>query len=156
MAPSPFTVETPLVTLAVSVRDGALTAIGLNRRGTRRPVTELEREVARELRAYANGALRTFSVPIEPEGTEFDRLVWRALRRIPYGETRTYGDIAKAIGKPRSARAVGAANNRNPIPIVIPCHRVVAAGGKLGGYGGGLALKRKLLDLETRGAMDGD
>ncbi len=88
-------------------------------------------------------------MPLGPEGTAFDHRVWDAVAAIPYGETVTYGEIARAIGSPNGARAVGTANGRNPIPIIIPCHRVVAAGGKLGGYGGGLPLKRRLLDLET-------
>ncbi len=87
-------------------------------------------------------------IPIEAAGTDFNRKVWEQVSRIPYGKTRTYGEIARTIENPGAFRAVGTANGRNPIPIVIPCHRVVAAGGKLGGFGGGLPLKRKLLDLE--------
>jgi methylated-DNA-[protein]-cysteine S-methyltransferase len=82
-------------------------------------------------------------------GTEFNQRVWQELEKIPYGETISYGELARRLGKPKAARAVGTANGKNPIPIVIPCHRVVAAGGKLGGYGGGLPLKRRLLDLEA-------
>ncbi|HWR61247.1 MAG TPA: methylated-DNA--[protein]-cysteine S-methyltransferase [Clostridia bacterium] len=112
--------------------------------------TPLLKEAAGQLGAYFAGKLREFSLPLEPEGTEFMKQVWLALCGIPYGETTTYGEIAKRVGKPKAARAVGLANNRNPIPIIIPCHRVIGADGSLTGYGGGLDLKRKLLDLEKR------
>jgi len=146
---TPFTVASDLVSLAVSVADGAITRIELNRSGDRAPETVLERHAARELEEYLGGRRTEFTVPVRPSGTAFDRRVWDAVAAIRYGETATYGEIARAIGNPRGARAVGTANGRNPIPIIIPCHRVVAAGGKLGGYGGGLPLKRRLLDLET-------
>jgi len=145
-----FTVETPLADFAVTTADGAVTRIELNRRAGRGPESEFERQVARELEDYAAGRLTEFTFPVRPEGTEFDSKVWEAVSRIPYGETATYGEIAAGLGKPGAARAVGTANGRNPVPPVIPCHRVVAAGGGLGGYGGGLPLKRRLLDLETR------
>lgn len=96
-----------------------------------------------------------FTFAIVPHGTAFDHAVWREVATIPYGSTATYGEIARRIGRPGAARAVGHANGRNPIPLVIPCHRVVAAGGKLGGYGGGLPLKRQLLALEQRGSPVG-
>lgn len=106
------------------------------------------REASRQLAAYFAGRLREFDLPLRPEGTPFQRTVWDALLRIPYGETTSYGALAHALGKPEASRAVGLANGSNPIPIVIPCHRVIGAGGKLTGYGGGLELKRRLLDLE--------
>lgn len=146
---TPFTVAAEMATLAVSVADGAITRIELNRTGERVPETALERAAARELEEYLTGQRTKFTVPIRPRGTPFDHRVWDAVAAIPYGETATYGEIARRLGSPGGARAVGTANGRNPIPIVIPCHRVVAAGGKLGGYGGGLPLKRRLLDLET-------
>lgn len=146
-----FMVRTPMARLAVTVRGEAVTGIKLNARARRAPRTAFERRVARELREYAAGRRRRFTFRVEAMGTAFERQVWRELRRIPYGETATYGEIARRVGRPGAARAVGAANGRNPIPIVVPCHRVVAAGGKLGGYGGGLALKRRLLDLEASG-----
>ncbi len=102
----------------------------------------------RELGEYFSGKRRVFSVPLDLRGTEFQLRCWHALLDIPYGETRTYADIAAAIGHPRAFRAVGMANNRNPIAIIVPCHRVIASDGTLCGYGGGLNLKRKLLDLE--------
>lgn len=151
-----FTVETQLAPLAVTIRDGSVVRIELNTRARRSAETSLERLVSRELEEYAAGERTHFTFAIAPEGTDFDRRVWRAVQAIPYGRTKTYGQIAAGIGKPGAARAVGTANGRNPVPPVIPCHRVVAAGGKLGGYGGGLPLKRRLLDMETlRGAEAG-
>lgn len=105
-----------------------------------------------ELEAYLAGRLRRFSVPLDLIGTEFQRRVWEAVAAIPYGETATYQEIAVRIGRPRAARAVGAANAANPLAIVIPCHRLVGSDGSLTGYGGGLAMKRILLDLEARHA----
>jgi O-6-methylguanine DNA methyltransferase len=102
----------------------------------------------RELREYFSGQRRAFSVPLDLRGTEFQLQCWHALLDIPYGETRTYRDIAVRIGHPHAFRAVGMANNRNPIAIIVPCHRVIASDGTLCGYGGGLDLKRKLLELE--------
>ena len=102
----------------------------------------------RELDEYFAGERREFSVPLDLRGTEFQLACWRALLKIPYGETRSYADIARAIGHPHAFRAVGMSNNRNPVAIVVPCHRVIAASGSLCGYGGGLDIKRKLLDLE--------
>jgi methylated-DNA-[protein]-cysteine S-methyltransferase len=112
------------------------------------------RQVARELEEYFAGARREFTLPLAPAGTEFQRAVWAALRRIPYGETRSYGQLAAGLGRPHASRAVGQANARNPLPIVVPCHRVLAAGGGLGGYlgdweeGRGVAIKQYLLGLE--------
>jgi O-6-methylguanine DNA methyltransferase len=106
-----------------------------------------------ELQEYFAGTRREFSFPLDLRGTPFQLRCWRALLDIPYGETRTYADIARAVGCPRGYRAVGLANNRNPIAIVVPCHRVIASDGTLCGYGGGLDVKRKLLELE--GALTG-
>jgi O-6-methylguanine DNA methyltransferase len=106
-----------------------------------------------QLEEYFSGARREFTFPLDLRGTDFQLACWRALAAIPYGETRTYADIARAIGKPHAFRAVGMANNRNPIAIVIPCHRVIASDGTLCGYGGGLDIKRRLLELE--GALSG-
>ena len=102
----------------------------------------------RELNDYFAGERREFSLPLDLRGTEFQLACWRALLKIPYGVTRSYRDIAQAIGHPRAYRAVGMSNNRNPIAIVVPCHRVIASSGSLCGYGGGLDIKRKLLELE--------
>ena len=108
---------------------------------------------ARELEEYFAGSRRRFSFPLDLRGTPFQLECWQALLEIPYGETRTYADIARAVGRPQGFRAVGMANNRNPIAIVVPCHRVIASDGSLCGYGGGLETKRKLLQLE--GALSG-
>ena len=108
------------------------------------------RTARRQLREYFDGARRAFDLPLAPEGTAFQRRVWEALRRIPYGETISYGALARRVGKPAAARAVGAANGRNPLAIVVPCHRVIGAGGALTGYGGGLPVKQALLALERR------
>jgi methylated-DNA-[protein]-cysteine S-methyltransferase len=101
------------------------------------------------LQAYFAGDLRRFCLPLELAGTPFQRRVWAWLETIPYGETRSYRQVAEAIGLPHAVRAVGAANGANPAPIVVPCHRVIGAGGKLVGYGGGLELKRRLLSFEA-------
>lgn len=110
--------------------------------------TPLIREAFRQLEAYFRGDLKVFSLPLAPAGTPFQRRVWEVLLTIPYGETASYGDVAAAAGNVKAARAVGMANNRNPVAIVIPCHRVIGADGRLVGYGGGLELKRRLLELE--------
>lgn len=108
--------------------------------------------VVSQLNEYFRGQRRAFDIPLAPHGTPFRRSVWRQLLRIPFGETRTYGDIARAMGNPGAARAVGMANHDNPIPIVIPCHRVVGADGSLTGYAGGLDVKARLLAMEGAGA----
>ena len=112
--------------------------------------TELIREAFRQLDAYLAGELRLFSLPLAPLGTPFMQRVWQILSTIPYGTTLTYRDIAVAVGNPFAARAVGMANNRNPVPIFIPCHRVIGSSGALTGYRGGLAIKKRLLELERR------
>lgn len=110
----------------------------------------LLREAAAQLREYFTGARRAFTLPLAPVGTEFQQRVWKALRTIPCGETRTYKQIAEQIGRNRAYRAVGMANNRNPIAILIPCHRVIGHDGGMTGYAGGLGIKERLLDLEKK------
>jgi O-6-methylguanine DNA methyltransferase len=117
-----------------------------------RSAREMERYAA-ELAEYFAGHRRQFAFPLDLRGTDFQIACWRALLAIPYGETRSYADIARAVDRPKAFRAVGMANNRNPIAIVVPCHRVIASDGKLCGYGGGLDVKRMLLELE--GALAG-
>jgi len=107
----------------------------------------------RELNEYFAGERRDFSLPLDLRGTDFQLKCWHALLAIPYGETRSYRDIAQAIGHPHAYRAVGMSNNRNPVAIVVPCHRVIASSGSLCGYGGGLDLKRKLLEMEHAGFL---
>jgi methylated-DNA-[protein]-cysteine S-methyltransferase len=118
------------------------------------PADPMLAEAVRQLRAYFEGELRRFDLPLDLAGTEFQRRVWLELTRIPYGETRSYQEMANAIGAPKAVRAVGAANGANPVAIVVPCHRVIGAGGKLVGYGGGLPLKRRLLSLERGGLFE--
>lgn len=108
------------------------------------------RETIRQLRAYFAGELETFDLTLAPQGTSFQLAVWNRLCEIPFGETISYGELARRIGNPNASRAVGLANGSNPIPIVIPCHRVIGSNGKLTGYGGGLPIKEKLLALERR------
>jgi methylated-DNA-[protein]-cysteine S-methyltransferase len=117
--------------------------------GDWRRAEEPFRETISQLEAYFAGELRRFDLAVAPEGTPFQREVWSALTTIPYGETLSYGALARRIGRSQASRAVGAANGRNPIPIVIPCHRVIGTDGSLTGFGGGLPIKRRLLDLEA-------
>ncbi|MGV9878844.1 methylated-DNA--[protein]-cysteine S-methyltransferase [Streptomyces sp. NPDC003006] len=112
-------------------------------------------EVISQLEAYFAGELKDFDLPLRLDGTPFQRTVWDELQRIPYGETRTYGELAEILGKPGASRAVGLANGKNPIGVIVPCHRVVGANGSLTGYGGGLARKQRLLAFEG-GAAGGE
>lgn len=112
--------------------------------------TAILKEAFRQLESYLAGNLKEFSLPLEPQGTVFMQSVWQALGKIPYGTTASYKDVAVAVGKPNAARAVGQANNRNPLPVFIPCHRVIGTNGKLVGYSSGVDLKEKLLDIERR------
>lgn len=145
-------IETPVGTIGLRELNGALSEVLLP--GSFQPEasepTPLLLQAARQLGLYFKGALREFDLPLLLAGTPFQAAVWRELMKIPYGETAGYGEIAAAIGKPKAARAVGMANHRNPLSIVVPCHRVIGADGKLVGYGGGLELKRRLLELEKR------
>ncbi|WP_427918909.1 methylated-DNA--[protein]-cysteine S-methyltransferase [Streptomyces sp. cg40] len=110
-------------------------------------------ETTAQLQAYFAGELKEFTLELRLHGTPFQRTVWDQLRRIPYGETRSYGDLADALGNPGASRAVGLANGKNPIGIIVPCHRVVGANGSLTGYGGGLDRKQRLLDFESGAAL---
>ena len=145
-------ISSPIGDLTLTEEEGALTGLyfsRLSRPGEEGPTVLLE-ETARQLREYFAGQRREFDLPLRLRGTAFQMQVWQALQAIPYGEVRTYGEIARAIGKPKACRAVGMANHHNPISIIVPCHRVVGAGGSLTGYGGGLENKRFLLELEKR------
>lgn len=144
-----FCFESEFTTLTVTTDGLAVTRIEFGSETTRSPNSDFERRVNDELREYFAGERKDFTIPIVIRGSKFNRSVWECVASIPYGQTKTYGEIARQLDNPGAARAVGTANGRNPIPIVIPCHRVVAAGGRLGGFGGGLPLKRKLLDLES-------
>lgn len=150
-------VESPIGDLLVAGDDGVLKLVSFPRGSmAREPDEGWERndsefdEVRRELGEYFEGKRESFDVPLEADGTDFQRDVLGALQQIPYGETRTYGEIAEHLGKPKASRAVGAANGRNPIPILIPCHRVIGSDGSLTGFGGGIDTKEFLLSLERR------
>lgn len=143
---------TPLRPLRIEEADGALIAIAFSDETPCPPETPLLRETVRQLNAYFDGTLRVFSLPIRLTGTAFRRKCWEALCAIPYGETISYGEQARRIGQPSAVRAVGGANHRNPIAIVVPCHRVIGADGTLTGYGGGLDAKAWLLQHERRHA----
>jgi len=148
-----FFYETEIGAITISENNGEIVSLCfLNSRPPRTNIGYTESEVLREahaqLKAYLKGQLREFSLPLAPCGTEFQISVWKALCEIPYGATVSYKDIAVAVNNPKAFRAVGNANNRNPIPVFIPCHRVIASDGKLAGYGGGIKIKEKLLRLE--------
>ena len=154
-------VESPLGPLTLRAEDGVLSGLymtehrhgpGVDALGVLDP--DGLPAVREQLAAYFAGELRVFDVPVAVRGTPFQQRVWAALRQIPYGATTTYGELAAALGTPNAPRAVGLANGRNPVSIVVPCHRVVGASGALTGYGGGVERKRALLDLE-RGARGG-
>lgn len=143
--------DTDLGLLEVGAASGAVTRLDwVDEPGHPHTPTGLTDEAARQVRQYLAGERKKFDLPLAPEGTEFQRAVWGALAEIPYGRTRTYGEIARALGKPGAARAVGAAAGRNPMCLVIPCHRCVGRGGALTGYAGGLWRKEKLLALEAK------
>ncbi|MHC1786079.1 MAG: methylated-DNA--[protein]-cysteine S-methyltransferase [Christensenellales bacterium] len=144
--------ETPLGQMLAIAEDGQLRSLDFVDQppfGLILQEGELMMQVRRQLAEYFSGKLRHFSLPLAPVGTPFQQQVWAALREIPYGQTRSYRDIARAIGKPSAMRAVGGANHRNPIAVITPCHRVIGADGTLVGYGGGLDRKRALLALES-------
>jgi methylated-DNA-[protein]-cysteine S-methyltransferase len=144
--------DTPVGPLQLAAEDGALTQLRFGAgpvSGSRDDTDPVLRAAAAELAEYFAGARRDFTVPLAPRGTDFQRAVWEQLRLIPYGTTVTYGEIARRLGAPAASRAVGLANGRNPIAIVVPCHRVIGADGSLTGFGGGMDAKRTLLDLES-------
>lgn len=154
-------VDSPYGPLTLVATDGVLS--GLYMTGQRhRPPEETFGEpdprpfaaAIRQLEAYFAGELREFDLPLRLDGTPFQRSVWAQLRRIPYGETRSYGELAENLGKPGASRAVGLANGKNPVGIIVPCHRVIGASGSLTGYGGGLDRKQRLLAFERGGRED--
>lgn len=150
------TIDSPVGPITLVAGDGALTGLYMLDQRHRPPAdtfgtpsdTRLFDETREQLAAYFAGELTTFTVPLAPQGTDFQRRVWRGLCDIPYGGTISYGELARRLNQPTAARAVGLANGRNPIGIIIPCHRVIGANGAMTGYGGGLDRKRFLLDLE--------
>ncbi|HEX4979465.1 MAG TPA: methylated-DNA--[protein]-cysteine S-methyltransferase [Acidimicrobiales bacterium] len=149
------TIDSPIGPLLLAGRDGALTNLAMD--GQTHPPAGADdwlvdnrafADVVEQLRAYFARRLSSFEVALDAEGTDFQRQVWDALLAIPFGQTRSYGEIARAVGRPNASRAVGMANGRNPIAILVPCHRVIGADGRLTGFGGGLHRKQALLDLE--------
>ncbi|MEU9267043.1 methylated-DNA--[protein]-cysteine S-methyltransferase [Streptomyces sp. NPDC048251] len=155
-------VDSPYGPLTLVADDGVLCGLYMTEQRHRPPEENfgprddtLFGDAEEQLEAYFAGELKEFSLELRLHGTPFQRSVWDGLRKIPYGETRTYGELAEALGNPTASRAVGLANGRNPIGIIVPCHRVIGAGGGLTGYGGGLDRKRRLLDFEG-GTAPGD
>lgn len=148
-------VQSPVGDLTLTEENGALTGLYFGRCSLEgeEGLTALLERASRQLEEYFAGKRKQFDLPLSLRGTEFQRQVWAALRDIPYGETRSYGQIAQAVGRPKAVRAVGMANHRNPISIIVPCHRVVGADGSLTGYGGGLENKKFLLALERGGSL---
>lgn len=139
-------IQTPMGEMCLTEENGAIVSFLWGSGG--RDESPLLLEAERQLTEYFSGTRKSFDLPLAPKGTAFQKKVWAALCEIPYGETRTYADIAKMIGNEKACRAVGMANHVNPIPVIVPCHRVIGANGKLTGYAGGLGKKQLLLDLE--------
>ena len=142
-------INSPIGPLTLTERDGALVRLSFGAHGPCDPPTPLLRRATGQLNEYFAGTRQEFDLPLEPSGTEFQLACWRALSQIPYGETRSYGEQARNIGRPDRAGAIGSANGANPIAIILPCHRVIGADGSLVGFGGGLETKRRLLELEA-------
>lgn len=145
-----FFYDTPVGKLCIGEEDDSITRVTWSKVPQEyiQEETELILNCKIQLEEYFAGNRKQFDLPLAPKGTDFRKRVWKALTDIPYGETRTYGEIAAAVGSPKAARAVGMANNKNPIGIIVPCHRVVGADGKLVGYAGGMEKKEWLLNLE--------
>ena len=143
--------KSPIGYMILEEEDGLLIRISFSDRLSDRmeETTPLLLKTIKQLEEYFGGQRRIFDLPLNPQGTEFQKKVWSALEEIPYGETRSYKEIAVRVGNPAACRAVGMANNRNPIAIIIPCHRVIGANGDLTGYAGGLDIKRRLLAIES-------
>lgn len=151
------TMDSPIGTLELAIRDGGVVRVGFAEERHPHPhVGDWRRDPMRiqplraQLQEYFDGGRSDFDLDLIAIGTDFQRDVWRALARIPYAETISYGELARQIGNPKAVRAVGLANGRNPIPIIVPCHRVIGANGSLTGFGGGIERKRWLLDHESR------
>ncbi len=148
--------DSPIGVLVIEEKQGKISGLSMQARwqetGGRYRKTPLLARACCQLQEYFQGKRYSFDLPLYLEGTDFQKKIWAALQTIPYGETRSYGELAEQIGNPRAARAVGGANHHNPVMIVVPCHRVIGADGSLTGFGGGLPAKRYLLGLEKRWA----
>lgn len=142
--------SSPIGPLTLVEEDGAIVQLLFGAYGSDGTKTPVLSEAERQLTEYFSGRRREFTLPLKPAGTAFQQAVWQALRGIPFGETRSYAEIAQSVKRPRAFRAVGMANHCNPIPVIIPCHRVVGSDGSLTGYAGGLEAKRILLHLEGK------
>ncbi len=142
--------DTKIGVITIREDDGKITGVhfGENGQGCEMEETPVICEAIRQLEEYFSGKRKTFDLPLSPQGTDFQQKVWKALQEVPYGKTASYKDIAVRVGNAKACRAVGMANNRNPIAIIIPCHRIVGSSGKLVGYAGGLNIKEELLKLE--------
>jgi methylated-DNA-[protein]-cysteine S-methyltransferase len=139
------------ISVCITEENSAITGVFFGAKipaGFSKAETPLTKKTAAQIEEYLNGKRKKFSLPLAMHGTEFQMDVWRALQSIPYGETRSYKEIAELVSRPKTVRAVGMANHRNPISIIVPCHRVIGHNGSLTGYGGGLPLKQYLLELE--------
>jgi methylated-DNA-[protein]-cysteine S-methyltransferase len=148
-------IDSPIGDLALAVDETGLCRVQFGGSGRPFEADPLLSATAEQLKAYFAGELQEFDLPLSVRGgSDFERAVWTQLSRIPYGEMQTYGEVAKIVGDAGAARAVGVACNRNPLPVVVPCHRVVGAGGKMVGFGGGIPTKRHLLELEARVTLE--
>lgn len=152
-----FYYETEIGPIGIAEEEGRITDIFFKERESIKDIdgavvkeTEQIKEAGRQIVEYLKGRRQEFDLPLEPRGTDFQKSAWNALLTIPYGEVRSYKQMAEQVGNPKACRAIGLANNRNPIAIVIPCHRVIGTNGKLVGYGGGLDIKEHLLALEEK------
>jgi methylated-DNA-[protein]-cysteine S-methyltransferase len=155
-------IDSPVGKLKLIASASALVGVLWERKNTNRVTLDAQNhdphhptlvEAERQLSEYFSGKRTQFDLPLDPRGTEFQKKVWRSLRQIPFGETKSYAEIARTIGSPRASRAVGAANGKNPLSIVVPCHRVIGANGALTGFGGGIEAKAQLLALEARAGV---
>ncbi len=144
--------DTPIARIGIQEEDGKITKLGFNlpKEACEEKKTPLIQEAFKQIDEYIKGKRKTFNLPINPKGTQFRKRVWEELIKIPYGQTVSYGTIANRIRNPKASRAVGGANNKNPIAIIIPCHRVIGSNGKLVGYASGLQIKQKLLEIENK------
>lgn len=143
-----YSYETCIGKIFIAEENGELTNISFKDLGKEEKETPLIKRTYNEISEYFEGKRKTFDIPLSESGTGFQKKVWQELKKIPYGQIRTYKDIAKATGNEKACRAVGMANNKNPIAIIIPCHRVIGSNGDLTGYAGGLGIKTKLLAIE--------
>lgn len=147
---SKLTIKAPIGLLEITATDEAIVGVKLANHGENVEANDLAQKCKAELEEYFAGKRKNFDLPLAGEGTDFQKQVWERLQRIPYGQTRTYGEIAKMMGKPKASRAIGMANHNNPILILVPCHRVIGADGSLTGYAAGIEAKKYLLEFEKK------